>query len=331
MAHEISITTDGRAEAAFALSPAWHGLGTILADVPNSAGMLAASGLDRWTVQQEPVWTQYGKIPGVVANVRSDTREALGVVSADYSVVQNADAFAFMDSLTRDGIMKYEAAGALKGGRIVWVLARMPGHDEIAEGDKVGRYVLLRTSHDGSCRLMATPTSVRVVCANTLRIAAGSELKVTARHTGDMGRKLDAIRRYLSQFDAKFTLFRDHARKLATIRPDKAAAKAYMATLFTTPAADASKRAGTIYANKLDALRTAYASPRQAVGGIGGSWWALFNSVTEYVDHVANGYHGDARAKAESRMLSVMDGPQAEFKARAFRMALDGAGIAAAV
>lgn len=43
------------------------------------------------------------------------------------------------------------------------------------------------------------PTSVRVVCANTLRVATSDMAGI--RHTGDMTRKLDHARKYLSQFE----------------------------------------------------------------------------------------------------------------------------------
>jgi phage/plasmid-like protein (TIGR03299 family) len=137
----------------------------------------------------------------------------LGVVSDRYKIVQNTDAFNFLDSLLQDGVIRYESAGALKGGRVVWALARMPSQDEIAPGDVSRRYILFSTTHDGSGSVHALPTSVRVVCANTLRIATASDCGF--RHTGDVAKKLEFARQYLSQFDEKFTLFRDKARVLA--------------------------------------------------------------------------------------------------------------------
>jgi len=44
MAHEITVREDGFAEAAFAMEPAWHGLGTVFGHAMNSAEALSAAG-----------------------------------------------------------------------------------------------------------------------------------------------------------------------------------------------------------------------------------------------------------------------------------------------
>lgn len=320
MAHEISVRENGFAEAAFALQPAWHGLGQVLSHVPTSEEMIVAAGLD-WTVNPEEVWTQYGKVSGYVANTRSDSKEVLGVVSDKYQLVQNRDAFAFLDGLTKDGVIRYEAAGALKGGRRVWALARMPGVDTIAEGDDVLRYVLFATSHDGSHRLTATPTSVRVVCANTMAVAEQTELKLTFRHSGNMQSKLQFAQRYIAQFNERFDDFRDKAKLLASKKLTGTQARDYIEKLFPVAAPDA-KRATTVRETKVAAIRQAYANERQKVGGIGGTWWSMFNAVTEYVDHVQNGYHGSQEQKAESKFINVTSGDAAEFKRKAFAVAM---------
>ena len=149
MAHQISMF-DGVGEAAFALRPAWHGLGRTLDYVPDSEAMIEAAHLG-WSVGARPLVTCDGRsVPGYFATVREDTGAVLGVVSDRYKVVQNRDAFDFLDSLLQDGVLRYESAGALKGGRVVWALARMPSDDEIAPGDVSRRYILFSTTHDGS-------------------------------------------------------------------------------------------------------------------------------------------------------------------------------------
>ena len=149
---------DGVGEAAFALRPAWHGLGRVLDDVPSSEEMIEAAHLG-WSVGAQEMVTSEGRsVPGYFATVREDTGAVLGVVSDRYKVVQNRDAFNFLDSLLQDGVIRYESAGALKGGRVVWALARMPSNDEIALGDVSRRYILFSTTHDGSGSVHALPT-----------------------------------------------------------------------------------------------------------------------------------------------------------------------------
>jgi phage/plasmid-like protein (TIGR03299 family) len=220
MAHELSITKDGQAEAFFALTPAWHGLGTVVDDAPTSADAIRLAHLE-WQVEQRPIYTDTAqqtlgggpdkaKVAGWVANVRRDTGDVLGVVSDRYMPVQNAEAFGFCDGLLADGIIRYESAGAMRGGKVVWLLARMPERtDEVAEGDTLHRFILFTNTHDGSRAALVLPTSVRVVCMNTLRLALGrgrgTALKI--RHTGEIGDKLEAARQAVgivnTLFDAR--------------------------------------------------------------------------------------------------------------------------------
>ena len=135
MAHELSFDESGKAEAFYAMKPAWHGLGTVLDHAPTSEAALEAAHLD-WRVDMRALKTVDGiDVPDNFATVRADNQTVLGVVSAKYKVVQNRTAFAFLDSLVESGDMRYESAGALKDGRIVWLLGRLPSVDEIAPGD----------------------------------------------------------------------------------------------------------------------------------------------------------------------------------------------------
>lgn len=324
MAHEISIS-NGFEEAAFARQPAWHGLGTVLENAPDSETMIQAAHLD-WRVERQPLQTTDGiAIPDHFATVRTDTGEPLGVVGSRYQVVQNRDAFAFLDSLLQDGILRYESAGALDGGRRVWALARMPSIDEIAPGDQSYRYVLFSTSHDGTASLQAIPTSVRVVCANTLAVATAGSVGI--RHTGDVAGKLETARLVLSQFDRQFTEFRDFGRHLASRKYSETEAVEYVHTLFPQPAEDASRRSWTIHQNKISRIRQAFRSPAQQMPEIRGTWWSLLNSVTEAQDHTAwRASRGHGSQAAERRFSSVMDGTAAGLKRKAFELAVEMAG-----
>ena len=103
----------------------WHGLGTKVMEAPTSEDALILAGLN-WNVVQQPICTNFGEmIPGYKANIRDSDGKVLGVVGERYQVLQNREAFAFTDELLGEGV-KYETAGALKEGRQVWLLARLP-------------------------------------------------------------------------------------------------------------------------------------------------------------------------------------------------------------
>jgi phage/plasmid-like protein (TIGR03299 family) len=191
----------------------WHGLGTEVQEAPMSIDALILAGLD-WEVIQKNVYTQDGSlIPGYKVNLRSTDNAALGIVSDRYKVVQNEDAFQFTDDLLGAGVT-YETAGALQGGRKVWMLARMP-HRYIIAGDEIAPYLVVMNSHDGSSGIKVAMTPIRVVCQNTLNLALNSAKRIwTTKHTenvmlrvheaeetlglaekymGELGRGIDAL------------------------------------------------------------------------------------------------------------------------------------------
>jgi hypothetical protein len=106
--------------------------------------------------------------------MRSDTEEALSVVSGDYQVVQPKKILEFYRDLTRQCGYSLETAGALKGGRKVWALARTGIDGSVGEDgqDQLAAYLLLATSCDKTLATTAAFTSIRVVCQNTLSFAA---------------------------------------------------------------------------------------------------------------------------------------------------------------
>jgi len=337
MSHELSIRADGTVEFACANRPAWHNLGTVLPTAPDSETMIKEAHLD-WQVFPDPVYVPgmkgtFDKVPDVVANRRSDTGLVLGIVSDRYKIVQNVEAFNFLDGLLQDGIMRFESAGALRGGRQVFALARMPSVQyDVADGDTLLNYILFSTSHSGDSSLYATPTTVRVVCANTHRQAT-KDLK-GLRHMGNIVQKLETAKKYLSQFDEAFTLFRDKARVLATKPMTEAQQEEYVNTLF--PPVDKDGRGKTIRDNKVEQLKKIGIANMNIVPAIANTYWKSYNDFSELVDHHgtwrAAGINEDDTAAAdnarrENRMLSVMTGPAAQAKNEAFDLACQMAGV----
>lgn len=168
----------------------WDGLGKSIAEAPNSADAIRLAGID-WTVEQKPIFLEDGThIKGAFANVRSSDNKPLGIVGDRYKIVQNTDAFTFTDALLGEGV-RYETAGSLKGGKIIWLLARMP-EDFTILGDKVAPYLVFTNTHDGTGAVKVTLTSVRIICSNTLNMALRNAKRVwSAKHTGSITNKLD--------------------------------------------------------------------------------------------------------------------------------------------
>ena len=179
----------------------WHGLGVRVEEVLGSKEALIQAGLD-WKVEQTDVYAASGeRISGYKANIRDIDRSVLGIVGDRYKIVQNEEAFAFTDGLLGEGV-KYETAGSLAGGKIVWMLAKLP-EKYIISGDAIEPYLVFCNSHDGSGAIRVAMTPVRVVCQNTLNLALKGASRVwSARHTGNVMNRMDEARETLQLANA---------------------------------------------------------------------------------------------------------------------------------
>tara|TARA_B100000902_G_scaffold227942_1_gene216393 strand:- start:2275 stop:3237 length:963 start_codon:yes stop_codon:yes gene_type:complete len=186
--------------------PAWHQLGVVTKGALTSAEAIKKAGLD-WTVTLRPMVTfdpengQAGfiEVPDHYASVRDSDMSVLGVVGNRYVPIQNMECFDFMDTVVDDSDAMYETAGSLHNGRIVWMLLNLNKSVQVDE-DVTHNYLLLTNSHDGSSSLKGLTTPIRVVCANTLRMALGDmRNSFSFRHTKNLQGKVAQARSILTQ------------------------------------------------------------------------------------------------------------------------------------
>ena len=195
----------------------WHGLGTMVAEAPNSKDALRLAGLN-WKVLQEPVYTENKElIQGYKANVRDTDRKVLGVVTDRYKVIQNEEAFAFTDTLLGKGV-RYETAGSLQEGRRVWMLARLP-REFIIGGERISPYMVFSNTHDGSGAVKTALTPIRVVCNNTLNLALRTAKRSWSMiHTGDISGKIEEAKNTLLLADEYMTALGQEFENLRKIK-----------------------------------------------------------------------------------------------------------------
>ena len=195
----------------------WHGLGTMVAEAPNSKDALRLAGLN-WKVLQEPVYTENKElVQGYKANVRDTDRKVLGVVTDRYKVIQNEEAFAFTDTLLGEGV-RYETAGSLQEGRRVWMLARLP-REFIIGGERISPYMVFSNTHDGSGAVKTALTPIRVVCNNTLNMALRTAKRSWSMiHTGDISGKIEEAKNTLLLADEYMTALGQEFEDLRKIK-----------------------------------------------------------------------------------------------------------------
>lgn len=294
----------------------WHGLGAVLDNYPASIDeALDKSGLG-WRVDQYPVYAavppvfapeldgqpqQRGvyvpqleaamaELPDYRVNVRADTREALGVVSDGYTVVQNEDAFRFLDSLIASEL-HFETAGSIHNGRRVWVLARRPEFVEVG-GDETATFIYVANSHDGSMSVTAAVTPVRIVCQNTLGLALGqsAQRSYKFRHVGDLQEKFDEAREVLDltvNYEQMFKREGDElaAEPLGAWRFEKAVVQPLLGLDRPEDLGDRARKNREQARELILAYFTGRGPDGDTTGNSPGTKWTAVNAIAEYADH----------------------------------------------
>ena len=260
----------------------WHNLGTRLEEAPTSADAIVAAGMD-WAVEQQPLVTESGVTTNLLANVRSDNKAFLGAVTGKYTIVQNVDAFDFMDELSSQEVV-YETAGVLGKGENVWLLAKMDNYKIL--GDDMTGYLCLTNSHDGKGSIKMAVTPIRVVCQNTLNLAlANAKRTWTTRHMGDFKAKRIQAAQTLGLYENYMSLFNVEAENLAKIPVSVDKASKMVNDIFPLAEDTSTRKENNIVDARQELMYRFTEAPD--IANFRYTGWGFMNAVTDYVGHTA--------------------------------------------
>jgi len=312
----------------------WHRLGRKVEEAPTSEDAMVAAGLD-WRVDLRPVFAEVSEggrshrvyVPEHFAVVRDRDRRALGVVGRRYAPVQNAEAFSFVDAVVGTGDVRFESAGSLEGGKLVWLLARLPRDAfEVVQGDEVVPYLLLGNRHDGGGSLVSSLCSTRVVCANTFTAAlAERKARIYVRHVGRVSDRVSEAQVVLGLARAEIALQRETFERCRLVVLDGGRLERFASDVYPDPEEDAAEATRTRIANRRENLvRLFEEAPGNALPGVRGTGWAALSAVTYLTTHEAKvrGRAKDARSDDERRLASSWYGSGATLNARAVESVL---------
>lgn len=259
----------------------WHGLGTPVEEAPNSKEAIKLAGLD-WEVKSLPIFDSFGKeIPNFKANTRMSDESVLGIVTNRYKLVQNEEAFAFTDALIGDEV-KYETAGSLKNGKVVWMLAKLPETKVL--DDDFEQFVCFTNAHDGTGAVRACMTNTRVVCNNTLNLALDTAKRSwSIKHVGNMDKKLDEAREVLGLAKRYTEELAKEAEQLAVKKISLASIDDIINSIFNVNAdLDSARKI-----NNINTIKTNFISCLNApdLDNFKGTAWAAINAASDLVCH----------------------------------------------
>lgn len=317
MAHEIEMIGD-KAQMAYAGAVPWHGLGTRVPADLTPEQMLEAAGLN-WEVRKVKAYAVDEENNdeiydiGRSALIRTSDGKMLDVVSEDWNPVQNRIAFDFFDEYVRGGDMEMNTAGSLKGGQIVWGLAKIKQSFELFKGDQIDSYLLFSNFHKYGFSTDVRFTPIRVVCNNTLTLSLNSKVERMVKISHRKAFNPDNVKEILGIATDKLTKYKEMASFLGSKKAKGEDIVEYFKRIFPVTGSN-EKKTKEVSKNAQAALDILQTQP--GANFAEGTWWQPFNAVTYMTDHLVG-------RTADTRLTSAWYGSNKNLKTKALELAVE--------
>lgn len=317
MAHEIEIVGD-KVSMAYAGAVPWHGLGVRVPADLTTDQMLKAANLD-WEVRKVKAYAVDEENDDEVydigrsALIRSSDGKMLDVVSEDWNPVQNQTAFDFFDEYVRAGDMEMHTAGSLKGGQIVWGLAKIKDSFELFKGDQIDSYLLFSNFHKYGFSTDVRFTPIRVVCNNTLSLSLSSKVERMVKISHRKVFNPDNVKDMLGIATDKLNKYKEMASFLGSKQAKGEDILEYFKRVFPVTGSNENKTK-EVSKNAQTALDILHTQP--GANFAEGTWWQPFNAVTYMTDHLVG-------RSADTRLTSSWYGSNKNLKTKALELAVE--------
>jgi phage/plasmid-like protein (TIGR03299 family) len=282
MAHEVETM-------AYANEVPWHGIGARVDGDVSSEEMLEAAGLN-WSVNLHPlnviIDEKVVNVPGRFALVRDTDSKILTITGKSWNPLQNRDMLNIMSDYVSAGGATLETAGSLRGGKIVWGLARINHTFEVTKGDRVNGYLLITSPHEVGKAITVRTTTVRVVCANTMAMAErNSNVNYKQNHLSAFN--FENAKAAIAMAHEDLAAAEKRAKTLSNLKLslEDAVMKVLVPTMF--PGLSELDEFEVMDAgNQPKHLQEIIDSINNAPGAIPDNGWGVLNGVTHWADHV---------------------------------------------
>jgi len=289
MSHEVETM-------AYAGEVPWHGLGFPVSNDLTVDEMMEAAKLN-WDVGKfdtycdvpvfdaaRPSLLKTERVPtGFQSLVRlSDNKILSEKVSKTWEPVQNREAFEFFREFVDAGDMEMHTAGSLKGGEVVWVLAKVGESFKAVKGDTVESFFLLSASHRYGRSTVAKFSPIRVVCWNTLSFALSrrGQTDVIMNHREKF--QPQRVKELMGIARDQFKTYEEKAQLLASVKADPELTVEYFDRLFPV---SGENRSGKKHSKNAELCIDALTS-QPGIQFAPDTWWQNLNSTTYVIDHL---------------------------------------------
>lgn len=253
---------------------------------------IVQSGLD-YEVQKLPIFfnprigktPKMTKIPDRFVVYRADNYTPMGVVGKKYEILQNREAFNFLDSLIAGGAM-FETAGTygLNGAKSFISISTQKLK---VLDDDIQPYIVLTNSFDGTGTIKVSFSPIRVFCSNTLALISKKvkNMKLnnfSVRHTKSMKIAMEQGKEILFQ-NTQYLETLKAISELLAVTPFSEDAFKKMCEVFYPINNNQTKKAVTMNTEMLEELFRAY--KQDDLGNFSGTAYRAFQAISDFESH----------------------------------------------
>lgn len=279
----------------------WHSIGTDVKEASSIDEVLRVSNLD-YEVIKRPVFYQdhfgMSQIPDRFLTLRNDGSKIYDVVSNRFEIIQNQEAFDFVNYMGNDLI--FEKAGETPTG-MVYVIASLPKMNIL--GDEFTPFVILRNGFTGRTNVTAAICPLRIVCENQFNFSfKETNNTVSIRHTANAKNKLEEAKEVLKLSADYMQRLNDMANEYANIKISEFELHKFMNLAFPL---DGIEELSTRKRNSLEEKRTDFRNAylQDDNQNFRGTAWGLINAYTDLLTHQKA--RGKEETKHESKFQKV--------------------------
>ena len=270
------------------------------------------------------------KRQAVIKLGKDNTNEVIGVVGDKYKIVQNMEVFSALDALVDSGDARYTAAGEYNNGANIWMVMELPTGIQVAN-DPHAAFLLVQSSHDGSCAVRIRPIIERLYCMNQINgIIKGVRGKhknaytYVMKHTTNSVLSVNDIRNITQLTYDSIQQYEVVADTLLKRKVDDRQVRNIFKSVWALPSevedapdhllSQGQRRQRTIALNGRDSAWNIYSqSPTQE--NIRGTAFGAWQAVIEHADHYASG-------GSDRRAIATISGRNDRIKDKALDLVL---------
>lgn len=227
----------------------------------------------------EPTTGESILMPNYRANVRTSDGMVYGVVTDNYRLVQNAEAFDFVNYIPD---LKLSHAGETKKG-ISYLVGHLP--DIQILGETFTPDIIFRNSFGGNCGVQVIIVPVRLVCSNQFNLFFSDCSNFTSLyHRQSVQEKLKEAELIVQNVNRYLVALRSSAETLSNTKLSTEQLEEALKFLFPLKEDISPKQKERVWKRRKELL-TRYNYNDN--GNFRGSVWGLVNAYTDYITHAA--------------------------------------------